>query len=495
MRLHCISIALSSHFKLFDILKSLLLTIPVSGWINSLMGSGRSNQLKSSTLGLSALVCVLLLKFDQAEKLLTRAIEAADQLPYNYGLRAYVRIRLEDYAGAIEDATVKITLRPDDASSYALRAWARYCQEQYAEVVDDVEASLAIAPERKTFYQDSLRLIDSYQNLGRDREAIEFCEELIELSRFDYFSLELLVRQASSHINLEEYEESLKSLDRAFPLAGRADRAELHRLKSDVLELMGEVSLAEEEKARHQELKLFQARLTEWVPASPTRRMLANFIDGLILATAASLFLAVVFPLATMIFSSNQLGGYQMVSIMVPYLLAVFILSFLDSFFVILSPSLLFAVLWSMLVSTGPPWYGQTASAAVLLFLFLSGQAYSMFFETSSLQATPGKFYLGLRVTDNEGEIVSLFKAGWRHLLKAIPSVMTALFSLFLFSIVFSSLHLVLKLVCILFSLALAGVLWAAAFRPGLHNLFTGASVSDVRLYGALSKQFGLFRS
>jgi len=98
-------------------------------------------------------------------------------------------------------------------------------------------------------------------------------------------------------------------------------------------------------------------------------------------------------------------------------------------------------------------------------------------------------------VTDNEGEIVSLFKAGWRHLLKAIPSVMTALFSLFLFFIVFSSLHLVLKLVCILFSLALAGVLWAAAFRPGLHNLFTGASVSDVRLYGALSKQFGLFRS
>ncbi|HMP53020.1 MAG TPA: hypothetical protein PKD05_15820, partial [Candidatus Melainabacteria bacterium] len=249
------------------------------------MATGRSNQLKSSTLGLSALVCVLLLRFDQAEKLLTRAIDAADQLPYNYGLRAYVRIRLEDYVGAIEDATVKISLRPDDASSYALRAWARYCLDQYKEVVEDVEASLAIAPERKTFYQDSLRLIDSYQNLGRDRDAIEFCEELIELSRFDYFTLELLVRQASSHLNLEDYEESLKALDRAFPLAGRSDRAELHRLKSDVLELMGDDALAEEEKSRHQELKLFQARLTEWMPASPTRRLLANFIDALILAT------------------------------------------------------------------------------------------------------------------------------------------------------------------------------------------------------------------
>lgn len=487
--------ALSSLLKLFDILKSLLLTIPVSGRINSSMVTGRSNQLKSSTLGLSALVCVLLLRFEQAEKLLTRAIDAADQLPYNYGLRAYVRIRLEDYAGAIEDATVKISLRPDDASSYALRGWARYCLDQYTEVVDDVEASLAIAPERKTFYQDSLRLIDSYQNLGRDREAIEFCEELIELSRFDYFTLELLVRQASSHMNLEDYEESLKALDRAFPLAGRSDRAELHRLKSDVLELMGKDSLAEEEKSRHQELKLFQARLTEWVPASPTRRLVANFIDALILATTVSLVLGILIPLLTFVLSSNQMADFKLVSLMVPYLLFVFILSFLDSVFVVLIPALLLVVLSNIFLSSTPPWQGQFVSAAVLLFLFSSAQAYTMLFEASSLQATPGKFYLGLRVTDHEGEIVSLHRSAWRHLLKAIPSVLTILSTAFFFFVLASDLHLVLKVVCILFLTAMAGPLWAAVFRPGLHNLITGATVSDVRLYGALSKQFGLFRN
>ncbi|MBI1271492.1 hypothetical protein GC174_13770 [bacterium] len=487
--------ALPSLFKLFDILKSLLLTIPVSGRINSSMATGGSNQLKSSTLGLSALVCVLLLRFDQAEKLLTRAIEAADQLPYNYGLRAYVRIRLEDYAGAIEDATVKITLRPDDASSYALRAWARYCLDQYAEVVQDVEASLAIAPERRTFYQDSLRLIDSYQNLGRDREAIEFCEELIELSRFDYFTLELLVRQASSHMNLEDYEESLKSLDRAFPLAGRSDRAELHRLKSDVLELMGKDSLAEEEKSRHQELKLFQARLTEWVPASPTRRLLANFLDALILATTVSLVLGILILLSSFVFYSNQMADFDMVSLMVPYLLSIFLLSFIDSFIVFLIPALLLLVLWNISLTSTPAWQGQFLSAAVLLFLFSSAQAYTMLFEASSLQATPGKFYLGLRVTDNEGEIVSLHRTAWRHLLKTIPSVLAVSITAAFFFVIAYDLHLFLKVICILFLAAMAGLLWAAAFRPGLHNLFTGATVSDVRLYGALSKQFGLFRN
>ena len=64
------------------------------------------------------------------------------------------------------------------------------------------------------------------------------------------------------------------------------------------------------------------------------------------------------------------------------------------------------------------PFYEAVLSAGMLLGIWLG----AAWFESSALQATPGKRLLGLRVSDERGQRISFLRATGRNLLKFIGS-------------------------------------------------------------------------
>ncbi len=459
------------------------------------MPESKFSQIKSCSLGLVALVNVLMLRFEEAERKLDSAIECSDRVAYNYGLRAYVRIRLENFQGAIDDATAKLALKPEEAATYALRGWAFYCLNQFENTIDDISRALELDPGRKTDYQDTLRLIDCYQNLGKDREAINICDEVISLSSFEFFLLELRVRKAASLMNLILYDESLEELERAIDLAGNSDRAELHKMKADLYELKGETDLARFEKESRNEIKLQQAALTEWMPATTARRLLANLVDGSFLGFVSSVIFLYVFSLVPNILGGGNVDISDVVLLIVPYFILFFCFGLFDSCFPFLSLFLASTILWgsTQSVSTSAP---EISLALIFLLIASINCIYHSYYLMGAEQATPGKRYMGVRVTGKGGQSLSLVKVLARHLIRASSSF---LFFFFLFwgAVNWFSAEgqLSFGIPGFLFLLISSVMFYLLYCRPGLHNLFSAALVSDVRLHGGLGAQFGLYRN
>lgn len=457
------------------------------------MSESKFSQFKSCIFGLMALVNVLVLRFEEAEKLLDAAIACSRSVAYNYGLRAYVRIQLGKFEGAVADATTKLELKPEEAATYALRGWAHYCMQEPQKAIEDISHSLELDPARKTDYQDTLRLIDCYQILGRDQEAIELCDEILSVSSFDYFLMEIRVRKAASLMNLVRYEESLGELDLAFGLAGSADRAEIHKMKADLYELKGEAELAKTEKESHNRIKLHQAELTEWMPATGFRRLMANFLDGSLVGLSAAFLFLYAFVLFPACFGGGMTHISDMILLAVPYTLCFFLIGFFDSNFPFLSPLLIGTVLYRLCFSSAPEMnvsQTEVAIATVLILMGLLNLVYHTYFLAGPGQATPGKKYLGIKVTGRTGQSLTANRALLRHALRAlIPLSYFLIIGFYLYQVSF---HLDLFfLICI----TLLSLLFYLFFcRPGLHNLFASALVSDVRLHGGLGAQFGLYR-
>lgn len=430
---------------------------------------------------------VLAVRFDDAEALLAQGIKQDPDFAYNYGLRAYVRIRLDDIEGAIADCSSKIRIKPDDASSYALRGWAHYCLNQHSKAIEDIEKSLSLNPKRINFYQDSLRLIDSYQLIDKNDQAIEFIDRMLASKIEEYIEIELYGRKAACHLKLKQLEACIDSLDKAMEHASLNDLAELHKMKSEVLEAKGEAELSEEEHNVYQRLKQFEAQITEWVPATATKRTLANFIDGAILGGAVTVVLSVSILILTNLNLLSLSDNSSLVLLLVPYSIFFFLLSFIDSLFVSIVPIIIIVSLYGWLSNQGPYVTLDNVNVLIMFFLFifvfLSNFFYHCWFPQSHLQATPGKYLLKIKVTNSDGMKQSFQVMAYRHLLRSLPAFL-----------VLSSTYLLLYLISINQSLIVIGLssivyvlvvvfAWGALLKPGFHNQFTSTHVLDSTLY------------
>ena len=227
------------------------------------------------------------------------------------------------------------------------------------------------------------------------------------------------------------------------------------------------------------------------MPATTTRRLFANLVDGSLLGFVSSVVFLYVFSLVPNILGGGTVEISDVVLLIVPYIILFFCFGLFDSCFPFFSLFLASAILWGSSQSVS-----ASESSLALIFLLIASIncIYHSYFLAGAGQATPGKRYMGLRVTGRGGQSLSLLRALARHLIKAFCSF---LFFFLLWGAAnwFSADgHLNFGFpgfLLLLFTLVLFYLLYC---RPGLHNLFSAALVSDVRLHGGLGAQFGLYR-
>ncbi|MBZ0185650.1 MAG: hypothetical protein K8F91_05305, partial [Candidatus Obscuribacterales bacterium] len=299
--------------------------------------------IRSSLYGFEALFHVLLSRFAEAESACSRGIAICPHLGYNYKLRAYSRIRLENPQGAVEDCTAELGLKENDAGVLALRAWANYQVGDFDLVVRDLEKAMKLEPGRRFYYVDCLRLIDAYQNLEQDKNVVAFCTSVIKPRMDRTLMEELLIRRALAFVKLSQTDKAINDCTSAIGIAHPECLNDLLELRGQLYESEGKSQLAENDRSMAQAIRSKEARMSEWVPAGAVKRLSAHCVDALVVGSIVCALLSTISILVSAGATESKfyflLSTYTILSAM-PYL---FLVSVLDSLFVF--PSL-FALLF-----------------------------------------------------------------------------------------------------------------------------------------------------
>jgi tetratricopeptide (TPR) repeat protein len=85
-------------------------------------------------------------RYVQAQQLYTKAIEADPTSAVLWGNRAFAAIRLEEFGGAIADATKALELDDRYAKGYYRRGDASFALGHFKDAVRDFRAAIRLAP-------------------------------------------------------------------------------------------------------------------------------------------------------------------------------------------------------------------------------------------------------------------------------------------------------------------------------------------------------------
>lgn len=451
----------------------------------------RLDGLRAYVCGVNGLIKVILLRFHEAENALSEGISICPSLSYNYGLRAYARLCLDDLDGAIEDCSKKIALSPVDSGTFALRGWAHYLAGCYDLAICDLEKAIDIDPTRRWYVFDCMRLVDSYGKLNAQEEIVSFCTATIKPRLQRDFLVELLKRRASAYAKIGQCDKALMDINRALKMSARSILVELYRERADVYELKRERDLAERDRLTAAQLQSHKAQMSEWIPASPFQRFLSTIVDGLVVGCLSAF---AIFLIASIV--DIALGGSQSsltLSQCIPFILASFVFGFLDSTFVCLGPTIMglsvplivsqkdLGINFAALLSpcSDPAHAVFLAVSMVIAVNFL----YHTIMECSPKESTLGKAVLKLRVTDEDGCRLSFPRAIMRHLLRTIPSFLIVMSCAALFYVTISHDAILIKTVGALVSIFTLFLGMLASLNPGVHNAFAKCIVTDNHLY------------
>lgn len=436
---------------------------------------------------------VVLLRFKAAEVCTNRGIELSPGLAYNYGLRAYTRLCLDDLDGAIADCTAKLELAPSDAGTFALRAWAHYLSNNYEQVAVDLERSIAIEPARRWYHFDCLRLVDAYRELDEQNKIISFVTETIKPGLERGLLVELLSRRARAHHLIGHDDKAILDYNNAIEMASRTEMIELYNERSQVYDKLRLDDLSEKDKITAAQLQSHKAQMTEWLPANPPQRLMAQLIDGSVVGCLSAFFVFVIANGIDIACGGSPTHFVFEMSQWQPLIIVTFAVGFLDALFVCLGP-LLFVSCIALLIISGdaielmalasPLSHPQLGMAVVVLVAMTINWLYHSLMESSPKESTLGKSVFRLRVTDFEGGRLGFFQSTVRHFLKLIPSTIViasiALLSIAAFD---PSGAIFIRAIIALFSIFLFVLGILSLVTPGVHNCFAGCLVTDNHLY------------
>jgi len=439
------------------------------------------------------LVNVVLLRFTDAENCMNRGIELAPSVAYNYGLRAYTRLCLDDLDGAIEDCSAKLELAPKDAGTLALRAWAHYLLGNFENVAADLERAIEIEPARRWYHFDCLRLADAYRELGDQDKTISFATATIKPRLDRSLLIELLRRRARAYHLTGQDDKAIIDFNNAISLAPKAELIELFAERGKVYDKLRLDDMAEKDRMTSAQLQAHRAQMSEWLPANPPQRLVAQLIDGFVVGCLSAFFLFVVANVVDIACGAQAQTPFEM-SQWQPLILATFAIGFLDSLFVCVGPAIVVLSLPLILfkLSSQPfniamlasplsnPELGFTLAVCVVVAI---NWLYHAVMESSPKESTLGKSVFKLRVTDADGARVTFQRATMRHLLKVIPSALVVAFFFSIALVTTLNIAIVFKAVVALVSIFLFVLGIVALASPGVHNCLASCIVSDNHLY------------
>ncbi len=436
---------------------------------------------------------VVLLRFKAAEACMNRGIELSPGLAYNYGLRAYTRLCLDDLDGAIEDCTSKLELSPNDAGTFALRGWAHYLSHNYEQVAVDMERSIQLEPARRWYHFDCLRLVDAYRELDDQNKIISFVTETIKPGLERSLLVELLSRRAHAYKLIGYDDKSILDYNNAIDLASKAEMIELYAERSKVYEKLRLEDLSEKDRMTSSQLLSHKAQMTEWLPANPPQRFIAQVIDGAVVGCLSAFFVFVVANGVDIACGGSPTHFVFEMSQWQPLVLVTFVVGVLDALLVCVGP-LLIVVCISMLIASGQtvelmslasplshPELGLLVSVSVVVVI---NWLYHALMEGSPKESTLGKSVFRLRVTDFEGARLRFNQSSTRHFLKIIPSsIVIAAVVLLSIAALDSGGTVFIRAVLALVSIFLFVLGIMSLASPGVHNCFAGCLVTDNHLY------------
>lgn len=133
-----------------------------------------------------------------------------------FDIRAAVKIRINNFEGAILDENIAIKIDPKDNTYYTNRGYAKFSQKQYENAIKDYNISLEIKPTQKGFSNRGY----AYFLLKLYTKAIEDYNNAIKINDKDYQTIYLrgLVYEA-----IDNYDAACidfkKSAELEYPLA------------------------------------------------------------------------------------------------------------------------------------------------------------------------------------------------------------------------------------------------------------------------------------
>ncbi|MBX9669883.1 MAG: RDD family protein [Candidatus Obscuribacterales bacterium] len=450
--------------------------------------------LKGYLYGFSGLINVMLLRFGAAVSCLSRGIELVPDLPYNYSLRAYARLCLDDLEGAVEDCSSKLALVPNDAGALALRASAYYLLGHFELVIFDLERAFEIEPSRKWFQFDCLRLLDAYSELGDDRKIIDLISVTIKPKLERSLEVELLTRRARAYHNIGHDDQAILDYNSAIRRGSKSELVNLYSARARVYERLHLDDLSEKDRLSAAQIQAHKAQMTEWIPAKPQQRLLAQVLDGLVVGCLTAFLLYVA--ACTLDITNGGKAGPLSMQIMQWQLLILggFAVAFLDALFVCVAPLLLIASIVAF-VSTqalrsldlnilgAPLAHPELSFGFLAALVILINWLYHSVMESSPRESTLGKAVVRLRVTDVDGGRLSFSRASLRHLLKVVASTIVITSVSGIAVLVCSHGAILLEAIVTLVSVFLLLIGLLALSSPGLHNCFASCLVIDNYLY------------
>ncbi|MBX9691475.1 MAG: RDD family protein [Cyanobacteria bacterium] len=437
-----------------------------------------------------------LARFEKAETVLTRAISKCPGLAYNYGLRGFNRLYLEDFSGAEADCTKCLELTPDDASIYSLRARVFYVMGDFERVVADLEKALELEPARCFSYVDCARLAEAYAALESYDKLIDLCTRSIDPKKEKYLSTELLERRAVARMKIGDDALALDDLTRAIEISPVSSLVDLYVLRADLHERTNNHEMAERDRLSASHLHTYKAQMAEWVPAKPQQRLIAKVVDASVVGLlSAVLFL--VFGTICGLISSGIQTEFLNLAVWAPGAVTVLFVGMLDAIFPCIAPVLLLLCLPDFVSNSLPAIFASKSLVElinylsgdptcqmipVILLVISANWLYHASFESSLYQSTPGKGACRLRITDRDGLKITFLRASLRHLLRTVPSflIVFAVVALGFMTIGSGYPERFLGGAIFLFMLML-GV--HASIRPGMHNSLTKCLVCDNFMY------------
>lgn len=454
----------------------------------------RLDGIRAYLYGVGGLINVVLLRFKEAEYCMTRGIELDPAAPFNYGLRAYTRLCMEDLEGAVEDCTTKIDLAPVDAGAYALRAWAFYELGNFTGVAADIERAIEIDPSRRWYQFDCFRLVEAYRELGDYDKIITFSNATIRPKLDRMLLVELVRRRARAYHLIGQDEQSIVDYTTAIGMASKSEMIELFAERSKVYEKLRLDDMAEKDRMTSLQLQAHRAQMSEWLPARPPQRVIAQVIDGFVVGCLSAFFLFIVANVVDIACGANSAHAPFEMSQWQPLILATFGIGFLDTLFVCFAPAIvvfslplivakLSAQPFSINLLAAPLSNPELGFTLAVLVVVTINWMYHAVMESSPKESTLGKSVFRLRVTDIDGARVSFQRSTMRHLLKIIPCSMMAVFFASIFFVTYSDIGVMSKAFVSLVSIILFVFGLLALANPGVHNCLSACMVSDNHLY------------
>lgn len=450
--------------------------------------------LRAYLYGIIGLVNVVLLRFKDAEDCMNRGIDLAPSVAYNYGLRAYTRLCMDDLDGAVEDCSSKLDLCPMDSGTYALRAWAYYLLGNYTGVARDLERAIEIDPARRWYHFDCLRLVESYRELGDYDKVISFTTSVIKPKMDRGMLVELLARRARAYHLIGQDEKAIMDYNTAIGMAGKSELIELFGERSSVYEKLHLDDMAEKDRLTASQLQAHRAQMSEWLPARPPQRLVSQLIDGSVVGCLSAFFLFVAANIVDIACGGNASHPPFEMSQWQPLILATFAIGFLDAIFICLAPVII--ALCSPLIATkiaaqsfsvtllaAPLSNAEFGFALAALVVVTINWLYHVVMESSPKESTLGKSLFRLRVTDIDGARVSFRRASMRHFFKVIPCSLFLLFGTALVVVALVNMSIVAKAAIALVSIFVFVFGMICLANPGVHNCLSGCIVSDNHLY------------